>query len=71
MIGYFLVILVIYQLKNYLDEVRVMANHKKNKYIIQGTDDNIERFFQAMEILWNVKGLKIQKLHYKEYFHHR
>ena len=43
-----------------------MANRKKNIYIIQGTDDNIEKFFQAMEILWSVKGLKIQKLQHKE-----
>ena len=43
-----------------------MANHKKNIYVIQGTDENIEKFFKAMEILWDVKGLKIQKLQYKE-----
>ena len=43
-----------------------MTNGKKNIYIIQGTDDNIEKFLKAMEILWSVKGLKIQKLQYKE-----
>jgi predicted DNA binding protein len=43
-----------------------MNNYKKNIYIIQGTDDNVENFFKAMEILWNIKGLKIQKLKYKK-----
>jgi predicted DNA binding protein len=43
-----------------------MVNRKKSIYIIQGTDDNIEKFLKAMEILWDVKGLKIQKLQYKE-----
>ena len=43
-----------------------MVNRKKSIYIIQGTDDNIEKFLKAMEILWDVEGLKIQKLQYKE-----
>lgn len=43
-----------------------MTNSKKNIYIIQGTDDNIEKFLKAMEILWSVNGLKIQKVQYKE-----
>jgi predicted DNA binding protein len=43
-----------------------MTNNKKHIYIIQGTDDNVERFFKAMEILWGIKGLKIQKLKHRE-----
>ena len=43
-----------------------MNNSKKYIYIIQGTDDNIENFFKAMKILWNVKEIKIQKVEYKE-----
>jgi len=43
-----------------------MANRKKNIYIIEGTDHNVERFFKAMQILWDVDGIKIQKLEYKE-----
>lgn len=43
-----------------------MTNRKKNVYIIQGTDDNVENFFKAMEILWNIKEIKIQKLEYQE-----
>ena len=43
-----------------------MTNNKKKIYIIQGTDDNVENFFKAMEILWSIKGIKIQKLEPKE-----
>ena len=43
-----------------------MANRKKNIYIIEGTDNNVERFFKAMQILWDLDGIKIQKLEYKE-----
>ena len=43
-----------------------MANRKKNIYVIHGTDDSIEKFFKAMEILREVKDLKIQKVQYKE-----
>ena len=47
-------------------KVIYMTNNRKHIYIIQGTDDNVERFFKAMEILWGIKGLKIQKLKQKE-----
>ena len=43
-----------------------MNNTKKNIYIIQGSDDSIEKFFKAVEILGKVKDIKIQKLEYKE-----
>ena len=43
-----------------------MANNKKNIYIIQGTKKNVENFFKAMETLWEVKDIKIQKVEYKE-----
>ena len=43
-----------------------MTNRKKNIYIIEGNDHNVEQFFKAMQILWNVDGIKIQKLEYKE-----
>ena len=43
-----------------------MANSKKHLYIIQGTKKNVENFFKAMEILWAVKDIKIQKVEYKE-----
>ena len=39
---------------------------KKNIYIIKATDIEAESFFKAMEILCNIKNLKIQKLEYKE-----
>jgi predicted DNA binding protein len=42
-----------------------LGNRKKNIYIIEGTDNNVERFFKAMQILWDVEGIKIQKLEYK------
>jgi predicted DNA binding protein len=41
-------------------------NQKKNIYIIKGSDENVEKFFHAMEILWELKDIKIQKLEYKE-----
>ena len=43
-----------------------IANSKKNLYIIQGTENNVKKFFKAMEILWDVKDIKIQKVEYKE-----
>ena len=43
-----------------------MINRKKNIYIIKGTDDSIENFFKAVEILGKIKDIKIQKLEYKE-----
>ena len=42
-----------------------MENSKKNIYIINATDIDAENFFKAMEILWNIKDLKIQKVQYK------
>jgi predicted DNA binding protein len=38
----------------------------KNIYIIKAADSEVERFFKAVEILSNVKDLKIQKIQYKE-----
>jgi predicted DNA binding protein len=38
----------------------------KNIFIIRATDSEVENFFKAMEILCNIKDLKIQKLEYKE-----
>ncbi len=38
----------------------------KNIYIIKAADSEVERFFKAMEILCNIKDLKIQKVEYKE-----
>jgi len=38
----------------------------KNIYIIKATDSEVESFFKAMEILCNIKDLKIQKVEYKE-----
>ncbi len=37
----------------------------KNIYIIKATDSEVENFFKAMEILCNIKDLKIQKVEYK------
>ncbi|UCD13284.1 MAG: helix-turn-helix domain-containing protein [Thermoplasmatales archaeon] len=39
---------------------------KKSIYIIKGTDDSIEDFLKAVEILGIVKDIKIQKLEDKE-----
>ena len=44
----------------------MMENSKKNIYIINATEIDAENFFKAMEILWNIKDLKIQKLECKE-----
>jgi len=38
----------------------------KNIYIIKATDSEVESFCKAMEILCNIKDLKIQKVEYKE-----
>ena len=43
-----------------------ITKSKKNIYIIKGNDGNVEKFFKAMEILWGLKYIKIQKLEYKE-----
>lgn len=43
-----------------------MENSKEYIYILKGNNGNIEKFIEAMEILWDVKDLKIQKLEYKE-----
>ena len=43
-----------------------MVNSKKNIYIINATDIDAENFFKAMEILLNIKELKIQKVEYRE-----
>ena len=37
----------------------------KNIYIIKATDSEVERFFKAIEILGNIKDLRIQKVEYK------
>ena len=42
-----------------------MMETKKNIYIIKATDSEVENFFKAMEILCNIKDLKIQKVEYK------
>jgi len=42
-----------------------MMESKKNIYLIKANDDEIEKFFKAMEILSNIKDLKIQKTEYK------
>ena len=39
---------------------------KKNVYILEGSDENIENFFKAMEILGKIKDIDIKKLEYKE-----
>jgi predicted DNA binding protein len=43
-----------------------ITKDKKNIYIIRGNDGNVEKFFKAMEILWGLKDIKIQKLEYNE-----
>lgn len=43
-----------------------ITKDKKNIYIIKGTDGSVEKFFKAMEILWGLTDIKIQKLEYKE-----
>jgi predicted DNA binding protein len=43
-----------------------MMESKKNIYIIKATDLEVENFFKAMEILSNIRDLKIQKAEYKE-----
>ena len=43
-----------------------MMESKKNIYIIKATDYEAENFFRAVEILSNIKDLKIQKAEYKE-----
>lgn len=43
-----------------------ITKDKKNFYLIKGTDGNVEKFFKAMEILWGLKDITIQKLEYKE-----
>ncbi len=43
-----------------------MMESKKNIYIIKATDAEVENFFKAMEILSNIKDLKIQKIEYKD-----
>jgi predicted DNA binding protein len=43
-----------------------ISKNKKNIYVIQGTDKNIENFYKAIELLSNVTDIKIQKIEYKE-----
>ena len=43
-----------------------MNNSKKILYLIQGNEDSIRKFFEAMKILGEVKNINIQKLEYKE-----
>ena len=43
-----------------------MMETKKNIYIIKANDTEVENFFRAMEILCNIKDLRIQKLECKE-----
>lgn len=42
-----------------------MNNSKKILYLIQGNEDSIRKFFEAMKILGEVKNINIQKLEYK------
>ena len=43
-----------------------MMESKKNIYVIKAADNEVQNFFKAMEILCNIKDLKIQKLECKE-----
>ena len=47
-------------------ECDVITKDKKSIYLIKGTDGNVEKFFKAMEILWGLRDITIQKLEYKE-----
>lgn len=43
-----------------------ISKNKKNYYLIKGADDNVEKFFKALEILWGLNDITIQKIEYKE-----
>jgi len=54
------------KIKNKQRGVMPIDNDKKNIYIITGSDGNVEKFFRALEILWGLNDIRIQKLEYKE-----
>ena len=43
-----------------------MKDTKNFVYVIEGPNGNIEKFLRAMEILWDIKDIKIQKLELKD-----
>ena len=44
----------------------ILTKSKKKIYIVEGSDDSLEGFFKAVEILGTVKDLAFRKLEYKE-----